>query len=59
MKTYISITKSNGFVAVKASNKNEAYNKIKESGIELNKGSVIIASVDISLMSAGIKKILD
>lgn len=53
MKTYTSIT-NKGLVATIANNKSEAFNKIKEAGFKLNKGSVFVSSCHMDYTS-GIK----
>lgn len=53
MKTYTSIT-NKGRVATLANNKEEAYNKIKSAGYELNKGQVFVSNVHLDF-TTGIK----
>lgn len=51
MKNYWSFTKTRGVqVATKAKNINEAYEKIKKSGHELNKNWVCKLNVDTDLV---------
>lgn len=56
MKTYIILTKTNGFIATTANNKAEAHSKVVNAGYKANKGNVSISACDIAYVSCSVIK---